>query len=681
MEMPDDLLEEKWLECDFKQAKAKLEKDQILLTKAVFKKRDADIEFLSNKIVNSLYAKILAVKKVSEELNSASGIDRVKWITPAEKMRASMSLNPKDYKAKPFKHFVIKDEKASKERRINIPSMFDRAMQVLYLMALTPIAEATADRKSFAFRKGRSALDVHALIMDSLNDYNAPKYILICDVKSYYDSISHQWILDNIPINKKVLKEFLKAGFVFNNEIFPTDIGISLGCNISPTIGNMVLDGLQYELYNLQDKSNMDYYDGYMIRFADDILIFARTIDSANKFLEVTTSFVKERGLEINKKKTYITTIEDGFEFLSRRYYKSYGYIRCVPSEKAIDNFKKELYDLILNSDKRWSQKKLIDTLNAKLTGWATYHRVSDASEEFKKLDSYISALLLNLIKKMYPKIPIKTLIKKYWYIDSKGREIFALTTNKSISVIKLEDVILVTHKRLDTKQNIYLDKEYFRDRSTIQDINKVSGGYKTIWNRQNGKCYYCGKDINANQERKIVIKNITSKDRTLKNYVYVHSHCVDSEILFVKSSYGDLNRVDIEKVISEIKDPNIIHLLVKKGKYSNLYEFFANCNKYTFSMSFKEIEEIIDDKLCNSLYKYENYWKLKGKGLISNCWLDNGYQLKRIYLKEKKVTFLRIKKVTSKLNIPDELLGVLPDNAVTELNQFFNYIIKKYGL
>ena len=71
----------------------------------------------------------------------------------------------------------------------------------------------------------------------------------------------------------------------------------------------------------------------------------------------------------------------------------------------------------------------------------------------------------------------------------------------------------------------------------------------------------------------------------------------------------------------------------------------------------------------------------MKGAGLISSCWLDNGYKLKKLYLKEKKVTFIRIKKVSSKLNVPDEILGDLPENAINEINQFFDYIIKKYGL
>lgn len=129
-----------------------------------------------------------------------------------------------------------------------------------------------------------------------------------CVIKSYCDSISHEWLLDNIPMDKQVLKEFLKAGIIFNNELFPTDVGISLGCNISTILGNMTLDGLQQLFYNLQDKENMDYYDGYVLRFADDILVTARTKDKAELYLNMIEEFAQERGLEISKNKTYITT-------------------------------------------------------------------------------------------------------------------------------------------------------------------------------------------------------------------------------------------------------------------------------------------------------------------------------------------------------------------------------------
>lgn len=91
--------------------------------------------------------------------------------------------------------------------------------------------------------------------------------------------------------------------------------------------------------------------------------------------------------------------------------------------------------------------KKLIQSINAKLHGWASYHRVEESAEIFKHIDILVSALLLKLMKNIYPKKDTKMLINKYWYKDSLGRQTFTLTTNKNVQVINLEDVVLVEHK------------------------------------------------------------------------------------------------------------------------------------------------------------------------------------------------------------------------------------------
>ena len=382
---PDEVLSEMWNTIDWNLTESKVLKWQKQLSVAAFKNNKDQIKKLSIRIVSSIEAKTLAVRKVSEVLKSSPGIDNVRWIKSSDKMRAAISLSPYNYKCKPFKRFVITDARSSKERRVGIPSMYDRAMQVLYCYALEPISEATADRKSFAFRKGRSALDAHALIMDLLKEPNAPEWFLICDVQSCYDSISHKWLIENIPMNKHVLKEFLQAGFVFNNEIFPIDTGISLGCNISPILGNMTLDGVQKLLYDLQeDQSHIDFLDGYAVRFADDICIAARSRETAESYLNVLKSFLAARGLTISPNKTFIKHISSGFDFLSRFYCRIDGHIYCIPSEKAVKNFEKDLEDLILNPETKWSQKKLIQSINAKLHGWASYHRVEESMEIFK---------------------------------------------------------------------------------------------------------------------------------------------------------------------------------------------------------------------------------------------------------------------------------------------------------
>lgn len=681
MDFPDDVLEKMWNSFNWDKIEKNLFEIQCELSKATFKYKKELVKKLSIKITSSLSFKALAVKKVSEELKSASGIDNVKWITPVEKMKATLSLNPKNYKAKPFKRFIIKDSKNGKERRINIPTIFDRAMQILYMFALDPISEATADRKSFAFRKGRSTFDVHSLIMNFLNEKEFPMFVLICDVKSYYDSISHKWLLNNIPMSKPILREFIEAGIVFNNEIFPTDIGISLGCNISTILGNMTLDGIQKILYELQGDKVTDYWNGYAIRFADDILVTARSKDDALKFKSVIEDFLSLRGLKLSETKTQIKSVFEGFEFLSRFYYKKEDQAHSIPSEKSIMKLEYELMELILNHPKKWSQKNLIQTLNSKLTGWATYQKVTEATDSFRHIDVVVNALLIRLMNQMYPNKTTNQLTKKYWFKEN-NKFIFSLPTNKSIRIIQLSDIVLVKHNCLDTKQNVYLDKTYFDNRSDYQEINKVSGKYKIVWNRQDGKCYYCDKPIKPDQPRKIIYKNITIKDTTIRNMAYIHSYCAYDELVFINSNLDQKSKINVEEILKELNDPSLMNFFRKENKYSKLYDYFTNCNKYSFQLKFSDIEKIIDNKLCNSLYKYDSYWRQAKSGSIASSWLENGYRIKKLYLKEKKVTFIRTKKATSKLEIPEQLQSAnLPKSAKAELEQFFDYIIDKYGL
>lgn len=255
----EDVLGKIWRNYNFEKAEKRLFELQCNLTKAVFNKNNKKIRRIQEKIVYSSEAKMLAVRKVSEISKGTAGIDGVVWRRDSDKMKAAISLNKGEYKAKPLKQFIFTDKKSSKQRQIGIPTMYDRAMQVLYAYSLEPIEEATADRKSFAFRKGRSPEQAHAFIMDCLTDIDAPKWILITDIQSYYDSISHKWLIKNIPMNEKILKECLAAGYVFNGDLFKKEEGISLGSNLSTILGNMTLDGLQKRLYDLQNGKITDY--------------------------------------------------------------------------------------------------------------------------------------------------------------------------------------------------------------------------------------------------------------------------------------------------------------------------------------------------------------------------------------------------------------------------------------
>lgn len=236
IDFPIEVLREMWQEFKWDLAEKKLFFLQQELTRAALKRDYNEIKKIQNKIVSSLEARALAVRKVSEQMKTSAGIDGIKWRKDEEKMIATILLNSTEYKAKPLKRIIIQDKRGVKERRIGIPTMNDRAMQVLHSFALEPVAEAFADRKSFAFRKYRTALDAHACLWNNLCDETCPEWVLLADVENYYETISHEWLMRNIPMNKRVLKEFLKSGVCFNGEIFPTELGISLGGSISPML-------------------------------------------------------------------------------------------------------------------------------------------------------------------------------------------------------------------------------------------------------------------------------------------------------------------------------------------------------------------------------------------------------------------------------------------------------------
>jgi len=107
--------------------------------------------------------------------------------------------------------------------------MIDRAQQALHLLALEPIAETTADLNSYGFRPGRSTADAGEQCFVVLSRKASAQWVLEGDIKGCFDNISHDWMVANIPMDKAILKKWLKAGYVYQDELFPTDAGTPQG--------------------------------------------------------------------------------------------------------------------------------------------------------------------------------------------------------------------------------------------------------------------------------------------------------------------------------------------------------------------------------------------------------------------------------------------------------------------
>lgn len=527
-------LEFQWKSIDWNKAENYVNRLQVRIAKATQGKKWNTVKRLQYLLTHSYYAKALAVRKVTTNKGkNTSGIDKELWSTLASKMRGVLSLTDKNYKAKPLRRVFIEKKGKKAKRPLGIPCMYDRAMQALYALALDPVSEVTADTKSFGFRKGRCCQDACEYIFTALSRGYSPQWVLEGDIKGCFDHISHEWLIENIPMDKSVLKQFLKAGFVFENELFPTDDGTPQGGVISPILANMALDGMQEMLVNHFDLNAKGEVSAFvhnkskvnLVRYADDFIVTAATKEIAVEAKGLIREFLKTRGLELSEEKTAITHINDGFDMLGWTFRKFNGKLIVKPSKKSIKNFVASLSETILKRGKAWKQEVLIEKLNQQIRGWTNYHQSVCASEAFSHIDYVLYELLWRWAKRRHPHKGRWWVSLNYWHRRGNRNWVFS-TEDKEL--LRVDHIPIVRHTKVRMDANPYFDTQYFIDRKFEHGMKRLSGRFKLIWKNQNGCCYHCGMPMEINDDREIffkVPKSAGGKDE-VPNMAYVHKHC-----------------------------------------------------------------------------------------------------------------------------------------------------------
>lgn len=527
-----------WDDIPWDNVRRQVRRLQMRIVKATQDGKHNKVKALQWLLTHSFSGKALAVKRVTENKGkNTPGVDKVVWKTPRAKSDAIVSLKRQGYSSLPLRRVLI-PKKNGKTRPLGIPVMKCRAMQALYLLALEPIAETTADLNSYGFRPERSTADAGEQCFKSLAKKVSAQWVLEADIQGCFDAICHDWMLANIPVDKVLLKKWLKAGFVYQNELFPTDTGTPQGGIISPVAANMTLDGLETMLAEKFPTAKRLRLKMNMVRYADDFIVTGHSKEWLEQEVKpAVVQFLSERGLALSPEKTKITHIKEGFDFLGWNIRKYNGKLLMKPSKANVKSHLGKIREVI-KANKSAKQVNLIKLLNPILRGWANYHCHIVAKETFARNDQRVWLMLWRWAVRRHPNKGARWVKDKYFKTRGSRNWVFTATekrndgTQKEYVLRYQADMPIKRHLKIKAHANPYDPQweQYFESRWGKKMLNSSKGRRKLyrIWQRQEGSCPSCQKPITKQtpwNTRFIRVKN-KGRAEVTNNLQMYHLNC-----------------------------------------------------------------------------------------------------------------------------------------------------------
>jgi len=496
-----------WHAINWQKVTSQVRRLQARIVKATKEKRWGKVKALQRLLTHSFSGKALAVRRVTENQGkNTPGVDRMIWNTPQKKLNAIYSLRQRDYHPQPLRRIYI-PKKNGKKRPLGIPVMKCRAMQALYLLALDPVAETTADPNSYGFRPGRSTADAIEQCFKVLGKQASPQWILEGDIKGCFDAISHEWLLTHIPMEKAMLKKWLKTGYMEQHILYPTEAGTPQGGIISPVLANMTLDGLERAIREAIPPTTRKSREAkvHLIRYADDFLISGSSKELLEQEMKpLVETFLRERGLQLSPEKTIITHIEDGFDFLGQnvRKYKTGKRHKLLikPSKKNVAAFLEKARDII-KANKPLPAGKLIAKLNPVIRGWVNYHRHVVSKKTFSIVDEAIYQTLRRWINRRHPRKSDAWKAKKYFKTCGGDNWVFfGMDGEQTWHLTRADHVQIVRHVKIQGEANPYDPawESYFEKRLDVRMEATLKGKHwlHNLWKEQEGLCPVCNQKI-----------------------------------------------------------------------------------------------------------------------------------------------------------------------------------------
>ncbi len=446
--------------------------------------------------------------------------------------------------------------------------MKDRALQALTKQVLEPEWEARFEANSYGFRPGRSAHDAIEAIFKGIS--RRPKYVLDADIAKCFDRINHQALLQKLntyPTISRLVKQWLRAGYMDGDTLFPTVEGTPQGGVISPLLANIALHGMEayvkkaYPKRAIWQNGKSTHLNGVqVIRYADDFIILHDDLEVIQDCQKLIGTWLTDMGLELKASKTKIThTLHPhegnaGFDFLGftvRQHPtgkhrsgknsagKTLGFKTLItPSKTGMQRHQHKLKRLI-KTHKASTQDVLICELNPIIRGWSNYYATVVSKHHFAKLGHWLFIALRSWALQRHTNKSSHWIMNKYWLINKGGGWRFASHTEKSVRKMGHHaDTSIKRHIKVKGDRSPY-DGDWVYWGTRMGKHPQTSQRVAILLKRQEGKCPHC--KLFFKDEDILEIDHITPRSKGGKddyqNLQLLHRHCHDTKTASDKES------------------------------------------------------------------------------------------------------------------------------------------------